>query len=83
MICGLEMMRWASTWEVRVGLVEATLSTNNRRIVELESQLALRNSELNATAAELESTGLCPRVAKEAVSLIGNRFKIKGGIFTR
>lgn len=55
-ICGVEAMISASILKVCVCALESTLSSSTTRIMEMESQLELKNSEFDASVAELEST---------------------------
>lgn len=52
----VEVMRRASILEESVGALDSTLSSDSTRTRELDSNLASKNSELDAAAAEHESS---------------------------
>lgn len=57
-ISGVEVMSRELLLEVRFGALQSTLMSNSTRITELESHLALSNSEIDAAMADQESTEL-------------------------
>lgn len=61
---------------------EAEFSSNSRHIAEVGSQVASRNSELDAAAAELEPTGNLPGLQRMPLASCWNRVKVEVLIFT-
>lgn len=68
----------ASTLEVCLGAMESTLSTDNVRIGELESQFASKNPEFDAAAAELERIKRHPRFGKDAGRIKSDQLQSQG-----
>lgn len=66
----MEVMSGGIDLGVRGGAIESTLLSNDRHFRELQSQLVLKNQEIDEATAELESTKRCLRFADDAVSLM-------------
>lgn len=69
-ISSMEAINRPSVMEVRVGALEATLSSSNMSIWKLQSQLSSKNSELDGAAAELESFERRLQFAEYAATLM-------------
>lgn len=62
----METMSKASILDVAVGALQSTLSTSNRCIGEVESQVVTKNSEFDAPATKPLSTKRRIRLAHDA-----------------
>lgn len=74
-ICSAEAMRKKSILEVHFGALKSTLLPNNSHIGKLEPQLASKNLEFDAPAAELESNKRRLHFAEDVASLMWEQFR--------